>query len=141
MCAQPAPGAMPITQLCTLHSAHRACTCRSIALLVSQCHKCVGSRLLQLYNASANPPTKLGDPVVLNITSGSGTAGSPYVATVGPFAQPLRITAAVQATGGAGSVSTALSAQSTPVVVGEWPMQIASMVKQARLLLPCARID
>ena len=77
--------------------------------------------LPQLYNASTSPATKLGDPVVLNIT-GAGTAASPYVASLGPFAQPLRITAAVQATGGAGSVSTALSAQSTPVVVGEWPV-------------------
>ncbi|PRW20837.1 Ig-like domain repeat [Chlorella sorokiniana] len=71
----------------------------------------------QLYDASTTPPTELGTPVALN-ASGAGTTGSPYVATLGPFAQPLRITVAVQATGGAGSMSTALSDQSTPVVVG-----------------------
>lgn len=73
---------------------------------------------MQLYDATKTPPTELGAPVALSIT-GDGTAGSPYVATLGPFAQPLRITVAVQATGGAGSVSTALSDQSTAVVVGE----------------------
>lgn len=73
---------------------------------------------MQLYDATKTPPTELGAPVALSIT-GDGTAGSPYVATLGPFAQPLRMTVAVQATGGAGSVSTALSDQSTAVVVGE----------------------
>ena len=76
---------------------------------------------LQLYDASSNPPTEMGDPVALKIVSGAGVTGNPYVASLGPFAQPLRITVAVQATGGAGSVSTAMSQQATPaVVVGEW---------------------
>lgn len=74
---------------------------------------------LQIYDASVDPPTALGAPVALKITSGAGTTGSPYVATLGPFRQPSRITVAVQATGGAGSVTTTLSAQSAAVVVGE----------------------
>lgn len=75
--------------------------------------------MLQLYDASNSPATKLGEPVVLNVT-GSGTAANPFQATLGPFSQPVRITAAVQATGGAGGSSTGLSANSTAVVVGEW---------------------
>ncbi len=75
---------------------------------------------LQLYDASSDPPAELGNPVALKIVSGAGVTGNPYVASLGPFAQPLRITVAVQATGGAGSVSTALSEPASPaVVVGE----------------------
>lgn len=75
---------------------------------------------LQLYNASVDPAEELGAPVALKINSGAGTAGSPYVATLGPFSHPLRLEVAVQAIGGAGSVPTALSNRSSAVVVGEW---------------------
>ncbi|PRW20918.1 fibronectin type III domain-containing [Chlorella sorokiniana] len=72
----------------------------------------------QLYDSSKTPPAKLGEPVVLNIADGEGTDADPYVATLGPFAQPLRITVALQASGGAGGVSTAQTTQSNAAVVG-----------------------
>ena len=76
---------------------------------------------LQLYDASTTPAAKLGDPVVLNVTGGSGTDVDPYVASLGPFGQARSIVVTIQATGGAGSVSTDASALSDPpVVVGEW---------------------
>ena len=73
----------------------------------------------QLYDASVSPATPLGAPVVLNITDGTGTDADPYVASLGPASQPMRITAAGQATGGAGGSTSALSAQSNVAVVGE----------------------
>ncbi|PRW20946.1 fibronectin type III domain-containing [Chlorella sorokiniana] len=72
----------------------------------------------QLYDATNTPAVKLGDLVVLNVTDGSGTDADPYVASLGPFAQPVRITVAIQASGGAGGSTTALSAQSNAAVVG-----------------------
>lgn len=81
--------------------------------------------LLQLYDVSNSTAIKLGEPVVLSITGGSGTDADPYQASLGPFAQPLRITAAIQAKGGAGSATTALSAQSNEAVVGKSRQQAA----------------
>ncbi len=82
--------------------------------------------LPQLYDVSSGTAVKLGETVVLNITDGAGTDADPFVATVGPFAQPMSITAAVQATGGAGGSTTALSAQSNVAVIGEsWGEQVA----------------
>lgn len=57
--------------------------------------------------------------MVLNVTSGDGTDEEPYVASLGPFSQARVIAVAIQATGGAGGFSTALSAPSGAVVVGE----------------------
>lgn len=56
---------------------------------------------------------------MLDVTSGAGTDGAPYVASLGPFSQARVIAVAIQATGGAGSISTQLSAQSEEAVVGE----------------------
>lgn len=74
---------------------------------------------MQLYDASTSPAAKLGDTLVLNVTAGSGTDAAPYVAALGPFSQARKIAVAIQATGGAGAFSTALSAPSDAVVVGE----------------------
>lgn len=74
---------------------------------------------LQLYDASTTPATKLGDPVVLNVTGGTGTDADPYVAGLGPFSQARLIAVAIQATGGAGGVATTLSQPSSAEVVGE----------------------
>lgn len=79
----------------------------------------VPSAAVQLYDASTSPATKLGDPVVLNVTGGSGTDADPYVAGLGPFSQARVIAVAIQATGGAGGVATTLSQPSNAVVVGE----------------------
>lgn len=73
----------------------------------------------QLYDATSGSDTKLGSPVVLNVTSGAGTDADPYVATLGPFSRPLIIKVSIQATGGAGSVSTDMSDKSEAAVVGE----------------------
>ena len=67
-----------------------------------------------------SPATKLGDPLVLNITGGNGTDTYPYTASLGPFSQARVIAVTIQATGGAGGVATTPSDLSQAVVVGEW---------------------